>query len=379
MKVLKLPKEKLYSYLETLKKWGELWGPVKKGDKYVYDKLDDVRKVALEALRTILPPKKFFLPLIPILLILLELKENSLLYFFTVLIIEIDLERIMWYREMRALCDRTHLHSAEIVAFLMAKRDNDKDVGVQQKRQIYLRDSICNCYAFSLSRMEDGMIFMALKPPTDEYGFWGDRVMISTGEDRDIENYKELTNERTVSHSFAKRSRYKGNPFVVGAIARMNLLGERLSGISEECFRKCYTLSWIRNPLYNNLAQAIEIVYCLEKIPKIVDEILSIPEIPPIVAPQRQEGTGTGAVEAPRGTLYHHYEIENGRIKHAEIITPTAQNLENMERHIWVGAETLLKESPPKEDMELKLEMIVRAYDPCISCSAHLVKIVEKE
>ena len=157
----------------------------------------------------------------------------------------------------------------------------------------------------------------------------------------------------------------------------MNLLGERLSGISEECFRKCYTLSWIRNPLYNNLAQAIEIVYCLEKIPKIVDEILSIPEIPPIVAPQRQEGTG--AVEAPRGTLYHHYEIENGRIKHAEIITPTAQNLENMERHIWVGAETLLKESPPKEDMELKLEMIVRAYDPCISCSAHLVKIVEKE
>ncbi len=62
MKVLKLPKDKLYDYLEILKQWGELWGPVRKGEKYVYAKLDDVRKIALEALRTIIPPKKFFIP-----------------------------------------------------------------------------------------------------------------------------------------------------------------------------------------------------------------------------------------------------------------------------------------------------------------------------
>ncbi len=223
--------------------------------------------------------------------------------------------------------------------------------------------------------MEDGMVFMALKPPTDEYGFWGDRVMISTGEDRDVEEYRKLTNERVVPHSYAKRSRYKKRPFVVGAIARMNLLGERLKGIAGECFKKSYTLSWIRNPLYNNLAQAIEIVYCLEKIPYIIDEILKIQDTPGIVPPARDTGKGTGAVEAPRGTLYHYYEIENGIIKFAEIITPTAQNLDNMERHVKVGAETLLNEEFSEEEIRSKLEMIVRAYDPCISCSAHLVRI----
>ncbi|MCK5141529.1 MAG: nickel-dependent hydrogenase large subunit, partial [Candidatus Heimdallarchaeota archaeon] len=81
-------------------------------------------------------------------------------------------------------------------------------------------------------------------------------------------------------------------------------------------------------------------------------------------------------VEAPRGTLYHTYEIKDGKIVNADIITPTAQFLDDIEQYIWVAAEKLLAEDNP--DTELHLEMIARAYDPCISCSCHMVKLVKE-
>ncbi len=224
--------------------------------------------------------------------------------------------------------------------------------------------------------MEESMVFMALKPFGDGYGLVGDKIMISTGECVDVEEYNSVVEERVVPHSFAKRSRYRGKTFMVGALARINILGERLTGKAGEYFRKCYSLSWMRNPLYNNFAQALEIVYALERIPALVDEILKLKD-PKIAKPERNTGTGTGAVEAPRGVLYHHYEIKDGLIEKCDIITPTAQNLDNMEVHVRVGAETLLsKGHKDDDDLKLKLEMVVRAYDPCISCATHLVRIV---
>jgi sulfhydrogenase subunit alpha len=239
--------------------------------------------------------------------------------------------------------------------------------------------------------MEDGMIFMCLNPPTEKYGFVGDKVLISTGEVAPIEKYKELTNERVVAHSTAKRCRYKDRPYVVGALARINLLGERLRGKAGEMFRKSYSLSWIRNPLYNNLAQAIEILFVLEDIPNIVDELLTHqdtlntktrPQIPHL-----QTGKNVGAVEAPRGTLYHYYEVTRGLISGANLVIPTTQNLDAIENHLRVATTTLLgtleerniSELHPEErkDIERILEMVVRAYDPCISCSVHLVDLTK--
>ncbi len=237
--------------------------------------------------------------------------------------------------------------------------------------------------------MEDGMIFMCLKPPTDKYGFVGDRVLISNGEERPIEHYKELCNERIVDHSTAKRCRYNDRPFVVGALARMNLLGERLHGKASEAFKKCYSLSWIRNPLYGNLAQAIETLHCLEEIPHLVDSILkkakNLETDAKIQKPPTGTGKNVGAVEAPRGTLYHYYEVNRGIVTGANLIIPTTQNFDAMEAHIRVAAQNLLAnvENKPlseytqqeRKDVELVFEMIVRSYDPCISCSVHLVDL----
>ncbi len=209
----------------------------------------------------------------------------------------------------------------------------------------------------------------------EKFGFVGDTVLISTGEERDVSEYEKLTNERVVSHSYAKRCTYKDKTFTVGAIARVNLLGEKLTGESLKYFKKIYNSRWKKNPLYNSHAQLLEILFALEKIPSIIDEIKRLKD-PEIEIPGRVSGQAAAAVEAPRGILYHYYNLENGLIAKADIITPTEQNLDEMERFLRVTAENLLNDS--KKDIEPALEMVVRAYDPCISCSAHLIKVVRK-
>uniref|UniRef100_A0A7C6AAW9 Ni/Fe hydrogenase subunit alpha n=1 Tax=candidate division WOR-3 bacterium TaxID=2052148 RepID=A0A7C6AAW9_UNCW3 len=227
--------------------------------------------------------------------------------------------------------------------------------------------------------MEEGLIFMCLNPPTETYGFTGDSVLISNGEEKPIDDYRKITNERVVAHSTAKRCRYNDKPYIVGPLARMNLLGERLHGKASEAFKRCYSLTWVRNPLYANQARAIEILFCLEEIPKLVDRLLEMPPAE-IKEPTKKSGKAVGAVEAPRGTLYHYYEVARGYVRNADFVIPTTQNLDAMERHIQVACENLLEtEKTKKEDIELLLEMVVRSYDPCVSCSAHLVNITYKK
>ncbi|MHA1221906.1 MAG: Ni/Fe hydrogenase subunit alpha [Candidatus Heimdallarchaeaceae archaeon] len=185
-------------------------------------------------------------------------------------------------------------------------------------------------------------IFMCCNPGNGKFGFEGETILLSTGEE------------------YAKRSSYKGKPFTVGALARLLLIGDRLTGEAKEKFEKYYTDKWKVNPLYNNMAQLIETLWCFEQIPELIKEIKNLPDAE-IVEVKTKKGKATAAVEAPRGILYH------------TIITPTAQFLDDVEAFIWTAAEKLLKENHP--DTELQLEMIARAYDPCISCSCHFMEI----
>jgi sulfhydrogenase subunit alpha len=224
--------------------------------------------------------------------------------------------------------------------------------------------------------MERDTQFLCCKPPGDEYGYYGDILITSDGQEHPVENYKNVIKERVVSHSFAKRSMYNDRPFSVGALARVLLIGERLKGKAREAYDKLVNERWNRNPLFNNHAQAIEQVYSLEGIIEVIDKILSGQKAK-IAQPTQETGIGTGAVEAPRGTLIHHYEVTDGKISAADFITPTAMFLDDIEAFIRTGGERLLAGSQT-EDIELHFEMIARAYDPCISCSAHLVEVVYK-
>jgi sulfhydrogenase subunit alpha len=224
--------------------------------------------------------------------------------------------------------------------------------------------------------MERDTQFLCCKPPHADYDYYGDILLTSDGEEYSVEDYKSVIKERVVSHSFAKRGQYKEKPFTVGALARVLLLGSRLRGKAKEAHDKLVTERWHRNPLFNNHAQAIEQVYSLESIPAVVDLLLAENKTK-TAKPTKGTGTGTGAVEAPRGTLIHHYEVKNGLISAADIITPTAMFLDDIEEFIRAGGNTLLAKNKTS-NIELEFEKIARAYDPCISCSAHLVEVVYK-
>jgi sulfhydrogenase subunit alpha len=217
-------------------------------------------------------------------------------------------------------------------------------------------------------------VYACCEPGNGQYGLWGDEIILSTGEKIDREDYQSLTNEFVVPHSFCKHSRYNGSPFSVGALARVNVLGERLQGESGKAFQKHFNNRWKTNPLFHNAAQALEILYAFEQIPGLVDQILKIPEDPPIVTYKTKAGKGTGLVEAPRGLLIHHHEIKDGLVAAVDIITPTAQNAEDIERYCYVAAQKLLDEGQ-EDKIRDRMDLVVRAFDPCISCSAHMAEI----
>lgn len=221
---------------------------------------------------------------------------------------------------------------------------------------------------------EEETVYACCNPEGNKYGFWGEEIVLSTGEKINKDDYQKLTNEFVVSHSYAKRSRFKGKPYSVGALARVNNIGERLDNEAEMMYRQYYNPRWKRNPLFHNAAQALEILYCFERIPQLVRELLEFPNDPQMVEYKVKDGKGTGIVEAPRGLLIHHYEISNGLVSLVDIITPTAQNAEDIERYCYIAAQKLLDEGQ-EDKIRDRMDLVVRAFDPCISCSAHMAEV----
>jgi len=225
--------------------------------------------------------------------------------------------------------------------------------------------------------LEEETVFACCNPENNKFGFWGNEIIFSNGITISSQKYKENLIERVEPNSFAKKSLYKGKPFTVGALARFNCIGGRLKGKAAEYFKKYKNERWLKNPLYNNLAQAIEIIYCLERILELVDILLKLPN-PEFEKSRKKKGKGVGTVEAPRGLLVHDYSFDNGYVTDANIITPTAYNLDDIEKYIGNSASNLNKQGYNEDQIAFELEKIVRAYDPCISCATHLVHVVKR-
>ena len=196
-------------------------------------------------------------------------------------------------------------------------------------------------------------------------------------------DYKKITNEFIVAHSSAKHTKLSRSSYAVGALARFNLNYDRLHPKSREIAVAIGLKPKCINPYLNTAAQLIESVHFLEEAIKIVeslknnginyDEMILVGLNEQAKIPLRA-GSGVGAVEVPRGVLFHHYDIdEKGIIISANCIIPTNQNLNNIERDM----EKLVPEIIDRSDDEitLSLEMLVRAYDPCISCSTHMLNV----
>ncbi len=223
-------------------------------------------------------------------------------------------------------------------------------------------------------------VYMALKPDFPAYRFRGSTICTSRGEEFPVAAYRDVVREFTVEHSHAKHSALvSGETYMTGAQARVSLWGDRLVGKAREAFQALFPAGPQSNILLNNWAQLVEIVHSLGRGVEICDELREMSDEDGKPAPYEvRAGRGIAAVEVPRGTLFHEYELDaEGRVVAANIITPTAQNLANVERDLRRAVENLLAARPAGGDEELSLDlsMVARAYDPCISCSVHVVRI----
>ncbi|WP_456453853.1 nickel-dependent hydrogenase large subunit [Thermococcus sp.] len=217
------------------------------------------------------------------------------------------------------------------------------------------------------------MVHMAVKPRNGVYGIFGDYVKVSDGFEFPVEDYQKHIVERVVEHSFAKHSFYRGKPFMVGAISRMVNNADLLYGKARELYAKYRELLRYDNCFANNFAQALELVYFIERAIDIIDDTLAKWPIRPRDEVEIRDGRGVSLTEAPRGVLAYTIEVRDGKVAYADIITPTAMNLAIMERHVRMMAEKHYNDDPEK--LKLLSEMTVRAYDPCISCSVHVVRL----
>ena len=209
----------------------------------------------------------------------------------------------------------------------------------------------------------------------DEYAFIDGTIVTSDGFSYPIEEYKKVTNEECVPFSTAKWTHHNRESYMVGALARVNNNFDQLHPRAKKAAAKLGLEPVCYNPFLNSAAQVVEMVHCVEDSIRISDELLARgiePEEPPVVDVKACEGVGS--CDVPRGILFHHYAIgDDGRITSANCIIPTNQNMANLNADMRALVPQIMDR--PQEEVRLTLEMLVRAYDPCISCSAHFLTV----
>ena len=188
-----------------------------------------------------------------------------------------------------------------------------------------------------------------------------------------------MTTHKLRPHSRASHAELEsGETYMVGSLARLKLWGDRLDGHALQAFHQLFADGVPDNVLFNTRAQLVETVFCVESAIEWCDAFLALDEAKTELHPvETRAGRGVSAVEAPRGTLFHEYELDDeGQVIAANVITPTAQNLANVEHDLRGSGDRLLQAGGLADGaLEQSLEMIARAYDPCISCSVHVQRV----
>jgi coenzyme F420-reducing hydrogenase alpha subunit len=219
--------------------------------------------------------------------------------------------------------------------------------------------------------------FVALRHP-GEYPMNEGRIVSSRGLDIRAEEYDNNFEEEHVAYSNALHSSIKGRgAYLTGPLARYNLNFDQLPSSIQNEAREAGLGGVCRNPFESITVRALEMLYAFDEAVRII-ETYKPPDVAAVLCTPR-ESTGYACTEAPRGTLYHRYSIdEQGIIRDAKIVPPTSQNQKAIEDDLreYVASRTTL----PHEELRAQCEQVIRNYDPCISCSTHFLKLyVERE
>ncbi|MEJ2201466.1 MAG: nickel-dependent hydrogenase large subunit [Desulfuromonadaceae bacterium] len=192
-----------------------------------------------------------------------------------------------------------------------------------------------------------------------------------------VHDYRSITNEYVDPRSTAKYTKNKLDSYAAGALARFNNNYDQLYPQAKEIAEKLGMKPVCGNPYLNTAAQLIECAHSVYESLDLLDQLIAegIDTEEPLVTPTKF-GQGAAAVEVPRGILFHEYSFDQeGFCTAGNCIIPTGQNHANIQKDFEALVPVLLEQDKDEAEMELALSMLVRAYDPCISCSTHYLNV----
>jgi sulfhydrogenase subunit alpha len=212
----------------------------------------------------------------------------------------------------------------------------------------------------------------------DEYPINEGDVTTSSGRTFSAAEFEETIEEVQVEHSNALHARFVGGgPYFVGPLARVNLNAEHLTPLGREAAARVGLSLPTEDPFASIAARVAETAVAIEESLRLIREYRR-PE-PSAVSVTPKAGRATWITEAPRGILYHRYDVDDdGTILAAKIVPPTSQNLRHIEEDLRLFVPSVLDRSD--EELTRLCEMVVRNYDPCISCATHFLTLdMERE
>ena len=219
--------------------------------------------------------------------------------------------------------------------------------------------------------------FVALRH-SGEYAMNEGRVVSNRGLDITAHEYDANFEEEQVAHSNALHSRIKGRgAYLTGPLARYNINFDRLPPSVQHAAHEVGLDGTCINPFESIIVRSLEMLYAFEEAIRIIEAYE--PPDAPAVACEPRASTGYACTEAPRGTLYHRYSIdEKGIIHDAKIVPPTSQNQKIIENDLREFVASRIE--MPSDQLRSECEQLIRNYDPCISCATHFIKLdVERE
>jgi sulfhydrogenase subunit alpha len=232
--------------------------------------------------------------------------------------------------------------------------------------------------AFDFPELDRPYDLVSLWHP-DEYPMNEGRIVSTSGLSIDVDDYECEFEEQQVDHSTALHSVRKplASCYHVGPLARVNLNFDRLSPTARVIAGEIGFTVPCRNPFRSIIARGLEIIHAYEEALDILRDYR--PFKPPRIDCPHRSGNGCAATEAPRGLIYHRYEVDaGGRVTFAKIVPPTSQNQRQIEADLREWLPKVM--NPDDRKTALDCERLIRCYDPCISCSTHFLKLtVDRE
>ena len=206
----------------------------------------------------------------------------------------------------------------------------------------------------------------------EQYALENGTIARSAGASFPISDFSDHVRETQVPHSTALQATLDGRRHLTGPLARYTLNYDKLTPLARETAAAAGLGRECRNPFRSIVVRAVEVVYAVEEALRIIEAYRRPPR--PVVETESRPAVGHGVSEAPRGLLYHRYEIDrDGLIAGSVIVPPTAQNQGAIEDDL---AKIVVAEGD-LDDAELTTlcERAIRNYDPCISCSTHFLTL----